>query len=316
MISKLFFIILLFFTSLGQANFNISYDTSGFPVCATQENGSGSKTYFFSWDPWTRSEIQTVFYFDQESYIHATGHFIHGCKDLKYIKDIPPEIMIPLNLDAGLFPDSIHFALAQVSQGGHLFHAEKKPADFIQARIERFKYNEPEVLTRLKYEGGKVWAQKVVSVWTATAFGRNQSCQNYIGSCDFYLCQDKKNPCGVDGYNLSFGYKYCSGSQFSLLKNMQTATGKKWVRQVISCLQRKSLTVSKLLNGNLSTNLRCEKIQSESFNSHPDCYVESGFCELPLQEKMHIVALIKNEIFTQNTFSEAANILKLCEDRL
>lgn len=309
---KFFIFILLLFSTFAQAEMLVSYDASGFPVCATTEN----KTYFFNWDPWTRAEVKTVFYFDKESYIRNTGHYIEGCKDLQYIKEIPAEILIPISLDAGLFPDSIHFALGQVSQGGHKFHSEKMPLEDIATHSNQFEFNSPEVLTRLENEVGKTWAQQVISSWAAKSFGKNQNCQNFIGSCDFYLCQDKENPCGIEGYNLNFGYKYCSSSQFSLLKKMQTTAGQGWVRGVISCLQKKSFSISKFLDKNLPAGIRCEKIQTESFNSHPDCYVESGFCDLPLKEKMHIAGLIKNDIFTQNTFSEALSILKLCEDKL
>lgn len=177
-----------------------------------------------------------------------------------------------------------------------------------------FQKDHPEVLTSLKNQYGSVFTEKLIDLWTddlTKEYNNDRNCADWIGTCDFYLCQEKKLKCGSSGYNLGFGYKYCSGSRFSLYQKMNSPEGKKWVLEVFQCLQKQNLKVTETKMGTLT----CQEIKQTSYDSHPDCYVNSGFCELPIIDQAHIMQLIKKELFSMDTIAQGVQILEICHQR-
>lgn len=104
---------------------------------------------------------------------------------------------------------------------------------------------------------------------SATAF--DEKCQNLIqdDSCDFYSqCLEEKYQCGEKGYPIGYGYKYCN----KFLENFNDfpQKGQEWISKTLVCLK-------KTLNFKF---LDCQDVYDSAFESHPLCYVESGFCDL------------------------------------
>jgi hypothetical protein len=109
-------------------------------------------------------------------------------------------------------------------------------------------------------------------------------CTQYLGedgcaSCDYYLCKeaaDGASACGEDGYYLRYGFKYCE--RISLVTRPQlSAAGQVWLDEARVCLMR---TIEREIDGNES----CETLTQIAFDSHPDCYIEAGFCDLPVSD--------------------------------
>ena len=275
-------------------------DQNGFVTCIQL----AGNTYFFEWDPYINTPQKAVRYFEAAEYQRTTSHRLRSCKDQKYIIDrIPPEILFDIAQIQNQLPDEVLFSLSQVASGANTFRAEKTATEYIRNRPQIFKSDSPEVLSQLRRDVGDEFARNVLTEFSKSIAVRNKSCESLIGTCDFYLCQEQKNPCGLDGYNLTFGYKYCSGSKFKLLNEMTTPLGKSWVSDVFQCLQKRNLT--------LSTNV-CSEIKKESYDSHPDCYVQAGFCDLKGNEKVHIFNLIKKEILSFQTVVQGADLIKQC----
>ncbi len=281
----------------------IFHDKNGFVSCFEKNN----QIYFLDWDHLTGAQERLVSYFKKEDYIRAAGHFVKDCDDQKYIQNIPAEILRPIDISNQIFSSDILFSTTQISQGGRTFRSEKTSTEFIKQNATLFQTDSPAQIENLRKNYGDQFAGDVVTDWSNNLFSQNESCEKYIGTCDFYLCQEKKNPCGLDGYNLGFGFKYCSGSKFKLLDQMQTDLGKSWVASVFQCLQKKSFRASET-----NETRTCDQIKSDAYNSHPDCYVESGFCELKMSEKLKIFKLIKKEIFSAATIRQAKNLLNQC----
>ena len=91
------------------------------------------------------------------------------------------------------------------------------------------------------------------------------------------------------------------------MKQMQTQQGQSWVTSVFRCLQKQSF-----LKSETSANRTCDQIQSDAYDSHPDCYSQAGFCELKISEKIKIFQLIKNEILSADTIKQAGLLLEKC----
>lgn len=87
--------------------------------------------------------------------------------------------------------------------------------------------------------------------------------------CQFYSqCLEPKFHCGASGYPLGYGYRYCS--KFLNYLDYFTESGQKWVKKVLVCLK-------KSLNKPFDN---CANLLNTAFDSHPECYVQSGLCEL------------------------------------
>lgn len=299
------FILMLLSTLPVLATQQAVFDDNGFARCFHTDY----QTYFFDWDPFVQTSEKAVNYFELKDYRQATGHNLRSCQDYKLIRNVPSEILKDLSEIKNILPENVLFSLEQVAHGARIYRSEKTPAEYIANRKNIFKTDSPEVLTRLRHEVGDRFALQVMNYFTKEIAVRNRSCESLIGTCDFYLCQEQKNPCGLDGYNLSFGYKYCSGSKFKLLDKMTTSLGRRWVTDVFQCLQRHSLQDSFFLANGENT---CSQIKKISYDAHPDCYVQAGFCHLKGSEKRHIFSLIKKEIISFQTLIQGFDIIQQC----
>jgi hypothetical protein len=277
---------------------------SGFPVCYQKED----QIYIFDWDDIVRTQSKEVFYFKLEDYINTTHHRISGCAEAKYIREVPSAILKPIEGAQSQLPSEIISALKQVQQGGRVCRSESSPQEFINQQWQLFQVDSPSQIQNLRDQYGDLFASNLISTWSQKMIPENASCDSLIGSCDYYLCAERKSPCGLDGYNLGFGFKYCSGSKFQLAGEMKTVEGQKWVQSVFQCLQRQSF-----IDAQSGQNNSCESLKKNAFNSHPNCYAQAGFCDLKLSEKINILKLIKSEIFSYATIEQGFALINLCQ---
>lgn len=209
-----------------------------------------------------------------------------------------------------IFVFVILFSLSALAQ-------QPTAAEYVLSRPDIFQPDHPEVLTKLRREVGDQFAQEVMDYYIKEIIVQNRSCESFVGTCDFYLCQEQKNPCGIGGYNLGFGYKYCSRSKFDLLPKMKTPLGKSWVPQVFQCLQKRSLVDSLSIEQQPELNQdTCKSIKKKAFKSHPDCYVEAGYCELTILEKSNIVELLWTKAFSFKAVTQGASIVNQCAKKI
>lgn len=307
---KIFITLLLLSTQIMAAQ-NIFRDEKGFVVCAETQG----KTYFLNWDKLERSQNTSVFYFEKNDYENATGHHLRGCQDFRYIKNDEGmalnQILLTASDRTDLFNEETIFSIQQIEQGGKTFRSQKTVLEFILQNKSLFALNSITQIEYLKNEYGAAFASEAIKTWIPQVISKSGSCDRFIGSCDFYLCQEQKNECGLDGYNLGFGFKYCTKSKFELFDAMKTSLGKSWVTNVFQCLQQASQqkSILSILNNDVRS---CEQIKLDAFDSHPDCYVDSGFCSLKFSEKLNIFKLIKKEIFKSETLQQGRKLLHLC----
>lgn len=106
-------------------------------------------------------------------------------------------------------------------------------------------------------------------------------CAEYLdeegcASCDYYLCKEAAegdSACGEEGYYLGYGFKYCE--RMSLITRTElSGPGKVWLDGARLCLIEE---VERQIDDEHS----CSDIKQIAFDSHPGCYIDSGFCSLP-----------------------------------
>lgn len=107
-------------------------------------------------------------------------------------------------------------------------------------------------------------------------------------TCTFYpTCLESHYHCGASGYPLAYGYKICE--RFLAHKSELTPEGQKWMFAVMLCLQQKLVP---LVNGSME-NISCEELKHYAYSTHPECYVETGFCGLGVRDWMAVVRILK-----------------------
>lgn len=100
----------------------------------------------------------------------------------------------------------------------------------------------------------------------------------------FYQCAEHTLSCGPDGYLVGYGSRYAERF-YRYTRPWMSSAGKKWIDATLVCLQEK-------LRERIDAQTSCEDVRTIAFDSHPECYVDSGFCQLPLSDWFAVAATI------------------------
>ena len=133
------------------------------------------------------------------------------------------------------------------------------------------------------------------------------NCEELIGSCDYYLCQEKKTRCGSKGYFLNFGYQYCSKS-LKILSPIISQEGKLWLKDTATCLQEQ---IEDLDLGSMS----CKEIKKAAIKGHDKCYTEYSFCSLSFKDIKKIMKMVFPALTKRGVIIEGVQVLKYCISR-
>lgn len=122
--------------------------------------------------------------------------------------------------------------------------------------------------------------------------------------CSFYTeCLEDKYHCGNDGYPVGYGNKYCS--KFLEFFDSFDTKGQEWVEKTLLCLKESLIDHVEDEEG-----LTCKNIYDLAFDSHPDCYVNSGFCDIMLHDTFNTVkALLK--VYEVKDFAQLAALKQI-----
>lgn len=100
----------------------------------------------------------------------------------------------------------------------------------------------------------------------------------------FYRCAELTLHCGPDGYLIGYGARYAERFYRNTRPWMSPA-GKRWLDATLVCLQV-------ALRDQIDASTSCDDVRTIAFDSHPECYVDSGFCRLPLSDWFAVAATI------------------------
>ncbi|KAK2590393.1 hypothetical protein QQS21_011930 [Conoideocrella luteorostrata] len=123
-------------------------------------------------------------------------------------------------------------------------------------------------------------------------------CQNPPPTCDFYeSCAEAALLCGPGGYPLGYGLKNCQ--KFMQRLQYFTSAGRTWIFKVMTCLQHFLITPLS------QCDMSCNRIKDIAFSSHPQCYVESGVCDLPLSDWVQLVITVNTDLLAGPALKQA-----------
>ncbi|EQL00967.1 hypothetical protein G6O67_005056 [Ophiocordyceps sinensis] len=124
-------------------------------------------------------------------------------------------------------------------------------------------------------------------------------------SCDFYTrCAEETLHCGEEGYPVHYGARNCR--RFVARLDSFSSRGQTWIWSTMLCLQR---FLVEPISAKDST---CEMVKTQAFESHPRCYVDSGFCDLPLIDIIQVVVTVNFDLFQGPAFKQAASAAGGC----
>jgi len=135
-------------------------------------------------------------------------------------------------------------------------------------------------------------------------------------TCDFYNCLETRLKCGPQGYPIGYGFKYCN--KFKPLESDPLTAS--WVKPTRKCLQDfLAGEAAKLPATFVPSAQYCATLKDNAFNSHPDCYVNSGpgICALPVLSKAKIFGVVDpGDLFTVASAKQAAIVAGRCGGKL
>lgn len=297
-------------------------DQNGLPRCIE----SAGQSVLVVWDHLVTKSSRPVFGITLSSYMQENKQMLNSCRDWPYAVAWPEGVRLISDFSAD-YSEALQFDLLQIAEGAQVLRVEKNGEAFIAAHAGQFQARRPVEFAQMELDYGTKFSDSLVQSWISQLLRTRdlnpRNCAALIGTCDYYLCIEANHQCGVDGYSVGYGYKYCNRSLFGLLQEMQSEVGREWVVKTVRCLQTK-------LNGELdmasagraarvegrvvgsAMAMSCDQIRQTALDSHPDCYVDSGFCEMPMADKMKIFNTVKSELLSSSTVSQATKTLSRC----
>lgn len=294
-------------------NYSIQYNKKEMPECLSEEKNPRNGIIIF-YDKTSRVLPRKIFYSRLDHLNSVTddtyfGKSLSSCRELRHI-DTQKLVGTEINLDDTeivlnqfKLNQNLIQRLLQLRNGHTRYFPyenldDAKYLDFLNEQFSLFKKKTHKILLK---DYGTNTTSKIYSDYIATKnYG---SCESLIGACEYYFCQESKNPCGAKGYFVGFGYQYCSQSLELLLPKVSPA-GKKWLVSTATCLQRK-------MNEN-EDHKTCSEIKEKAIETHSDCYNEVNFCTMKLSDILQVMKMIFPELTDKQVLKQGIAVLKDC----
>lgn len=144
----------------------------------------------------------------------------------------------------------------------------------------------------------------LISFSASAAFGLvlASDCSQYANDCEYYSCVSNSKHCSDESYPENFGKRYCL--RYEERKENFSEEGKTWIQEVRKCLIQDMST--------FENDLSCSQLRKRAFKGHVPCYVESGYCNLSLRDKIQVTRTIWPSIRNVYILASGINILKAC----
>lgn len=124
--------------------------------------------------------------------------------------------------------------------------------------------------------------------------------------CSFYRsCLEASNPCGAQGYALSYGERICH--RFIAERETFTPHGQAWLRGIRSCLQRALVPL-------LHARTTCDSLLDAAYATHADCYTapENSICALSPADVVSLVRVLSKDLLTARALHQVREVAATC----
>lgn len=122
-------------------------------------------------------------------------------------------------------------------------------------------------------------------------------------SCQYYQTLENSLQCGPDSYLIKSGYPLCE--HYKRISPWMTDEIQKWFPKIRYCLQA---ALEEREN-----EITCANLDQTALETHVDCYVQTGYCDLSLASKTQL-SLVTLPRMTDSLWRKTAReILKACD---
>lgn len=112
--------------------------------------------------------------------------------------------------------------------------------------------------------------------------------------------------CGPAGYPEGYGGKYARRFLEDARPRM-SPEGQAWIDRVLVCLQE-------ALDARIGPESTCEEVWTAGFDTHPDCYVDAGFCTLGFEDLVVVGTTIDAvDLSLPDQVAQVERVNALCE---
>jgi hypothetical protein len=123
-------------------------------------------------------------------------------------------------------------------------------------------------------------------------------CQNPpLQSCAYYIsCSEAFLECAPTSYPIAYGEKNCLKFQNNL--GIFSAAGQSFIWATMHCLQLALVATT-------TCDSTCDSLTAAAFASHPQCYIQSGFCSIGIFEQIKVLLVVGSDLFTGQAMQQA-----------
>jgi hypothetical protein len=135
----------------------------------------------------------------------------------------------------------------------------------------------------------------------AFAVTAKEPCVPSQDSCASYQCLENQKKCGAQSYIKTFGQPQCQkylNMQPDVSNSLQI-----WFRNVRYCLQEKLIDNQKK---------SCAELEKIGFDSHIECYLQTGFCDLSWADYTTVFRSVGASLFEGSSFTTGVQIEYAC----
>ncbi len=121
--------------------------------------------------------------------------------------------------------------------------------------------------------------------------------------CNYYLDVERDFKCGFKGYPLKFGYRLCE--KYLEAQPGMTRAVQRWFPKIRYCLQN-------YLETERASIRDCKDLHRKAINSHINCYVQTGFCDLSVLDQAQIVQVTAFDILNPDVMGLSLRVKAAC----
>jgi hypothetical protein len=121
----------------------------------------------------------------------------------------------------------------------------------------------------------------------------------------FYACAEQTLHCGPSGYLIGYGTKYAERF-YRKTRPWMSPAGRQWIDDVLVCLQDE-------LRASIDSETSCPDVRTIAFDTHPDCYVAAGFCDLPFLDWLAVFTTVDaTDWFSADALRQVRDVAHSC----
>jgi hypothetical protein len=135
----------------------------------------------------------------------------------------------------------------------------------------------------------------------------HQFCEKYVALNEELTAKGgpQADGCGSSGYLIHFGHRFCNG--FVTKNSSFSPAGQQAMYKIRHCLLD-TLAAAK-------EKFTCDKVKRAGIDSHLGCYMSSGFCQMPIRDKMEVYYLLKTQAFSWDAILNSLSISDGCRSQ-